>query len=271
MEGINKIELTGGREVMEIALALLQDDIEGAEEIGDQYWLYYQKSKERNLIEICTNLGITIGKIEAIEQKHWNTEWEKSIQPISLGDFCHIRASFHQTPESEFVHEIIITPKMAFGTGHHQTTRLMIGMMRDLAISGKVVLDYGAGTGILAILADKMGATLTDALEIDPEAIVNLLENVKYNRSNVNVMEGDISEVSENQYDIILANINRNVIMERISDIGKILRGNGIVISSGYLYPDVEEITIKFSDIGCKEIEASREGEWHCQAFLKIR
>lgn len=175
-----------------------------------------------------------------IEGQDWNEEWEKNyFQPIVIGDRCVVHSSFHQNvPEAEF--DIVIDPKMAFGTGHHDTTSLMVTHILQLPMEGKSVIDVGTGTGILAILAAMRGATGVAGIEIDESAYLNALENVKLNNVEVSVIHGDASSLSTlPATDYLFANINRNII---VSDIGKYagaLKEGGTMLLSGFYDEDV--------------------------------
>lgn len=206
---------------------------------------------------------------EVIQPQNWNRVWEESFQPIVIGDFCAVRASFHQVM-SGVAHEIVIDPKMAFGTGHHETTYMVVNSMKDINFTGHKVLDYGCGTGILAILAEKLGATHTDALDIDPAACENATENINLNNSrHIVVHQGTLNKIKDSDYDIILANINRNVIIASLSDLYQHLKPNGILVVSGILSKDraMLETAIKEAGFMIKNV-VSRNG-WICEMLVK--
>ena len=202
--------------------------------------------------------------IERIPHQNWNAQWESSFKPILIGNFCGVRATFHASLEG-VRHELVIDPKMAFGTGHHETTWMMISAMESLDMEGKKVLDYGAGTGILAILAEQSGACHIDALEIDFQAVENMQLNLELNRSkSVTGIHGDISEVSNNRYDIILANINRNVILASLEQLFKMLDAGGKILFSGILESDRDLVTKKITQSGFQIKQIQGKGEWIC-------
>jgi ribosomal protein L11 methyltransferase len=179
--------------------------------------------------------------IDVITQKNWNEEWEKSFEPVIVEDFCAIRASFH-SPVTTVQHEIIITPKMSFGTGHHATTYQVIQFMQHINCKNKTVLDFGTGTAVLAILAEKLGAKEILAIDNDEWSINNAKENIETNKcSKIRLLEED-QIISDDQFDIILANINKHVILENLSSIGKHLCRGGVLILSGILRDDYQEI-----------------------------
>ena len=178
---------------------------------------------------------------ELIAQKNWNDLWEKSFEPVIIDDFCAIRADFH-SPVFTVKHEIIITPKMSFGTGHHATTFLVIKLMQEIDFSNKQVLDFGTGTGVLAILSEKLGAKEILAIDNDDWSINNAQENVQRNDcSNIHVQK-TTGEFPEGNFDIILANINKHVILENLSSMVKHFETNGVLILSGLLKDDESEI-----------------------------
>lgn len=176
--------------------------------------------------------------MEEIEQVNWNIEWEKNFNAIDVNNLVSIRAPFH--PSSNLKYDIVIEPKMSFGTGHHETTHLMIQQLLDLELSEKGVLDMGCGTGILAIFSEMKGANKIDAVDIDAWCYENSLENVKKNKcNNITVYEGDASIVEGKSYDVIIANINRNVLLKDIVVYSKNLTKNGILLLSGFYKEDI--------------------------------
>src|SRR5690606_37206842 len=152
---------------------------------------------------------------EEIEQTNWNEEWEKNFNPIIVDNVCSVRAPFHPKPDVKY--DIIIEPKMSFGTGHHETTHMMIQYILKNDFKNKSVLDMGCGTGVLAILAEKQGAVAVDAIDVDNWCYLNAIENVDRNECHhINVYQGDASLLSGKRYDVIIANINRNILLEDI-------------------------------------------------------
>lgn len=179
-----------------------------------------------------------------LENKNWNEEWEKNFQPVTIQDKCIVRASFH-IPDKNYPYDIVINPKMSFGTGHHETTFMMIDHMLSLDLQGKVVMDAGSGTGILAIMASKLGASEVSAFDIEQWAYENSIENIQQNHcSNIYVSIGSIESVQlpETSYDVILANINKNVLLDEISVYSQFLRKNGKLLLSGFYEDDVADI-----------------------------
>jgi len=176
--------------------------------------------------------------IEEIEQVNWNSEWEKNFEAIQVDDLVSIRAPFHDNPNLKY--DIVIEPKMSFGTGHHETTHLMIQHLIDLDLEKKTVLDMGCGTGILAIFAEMKGAQRLDAIDIDDWCYKNSLENVERNHcKNISVYKGDASLLENKRYDVIIANINRNILVQDIPVYAKNLNKNGILLLSGFYVKDI--------------------------------
>ncbi|HHM20684.1 MAG TPA: 50S ribosomal protein L11 methyltransferase [Bacteroidetes bacterium] len=179
---------------------------------------------------------------ELINSQNWNEAWESNFHPIRVGDFCGIRAAFHPSMEG-VEHELIITPRMAFGTGHHATTYMVIRLMEEMDFEGKGVLDFGCGTGVLAILASRLGAARVDAVDVAKAAWENTIENCETNRiANVNVYLGRLNAVAGQTYGIVLANINRNVILDSLGTFSSQLTANGLLVLSGILKSDKESV-----------------------------
>ncbi|MBO6880608.1 50S ribosomal protein L11 methyltransferase [Winogradskyella sp.] len=179
-----------------------------------------------------------------IEQTNWNAEWEKNFKPIVVDDLVTVRAPFHDKPNTKY--DLIIEPKMSFGTGHHETTHMMIQHILKNDFKDKSVLDMGCGTGVLAILAEKVGATKLDAVDIDNWCYVNSLENVERNQcENISVHEGDVSFLQNQKYDCIIANINRNILLQDIPAYAKSLNKSGKLFLSGFYEDDLALITQK--------------------------
>ncbi len=177
---------------------------------------------------------------ELIKSQDWNSEWEKNyFQPIMIGDNCCVHSSFHKdVPDTKY--DIVIDPKMAFGTGHHATTSMMLRHLLDLDIANKNVIDMGAGTGILSILAKMRGAKNVSGIEIDPDAAENARENVELNNVEVEILTGDASKLdSLEPADIFIANINRNVILADLKHYEKSLKKGATMLLSGFYEDDI--------------------------------
>lgn len=175
-----------------------------------------------------------------VAQTNWNAEWEKNFNPIEVDGLVSVRAPFHENVNLRY--NIIIEPKMSFGTGHHETTHMMIQHLLQLDLQDKSVLDMGCGTGILAILAAMRGAINIDAIDIDNWCYVNSLENVTRNNcENITVLEGDASLITK-KYDVIIANINRNILLEDLEVYANALKNNSILLLSGFYKNDIKTI-----------------------------
>ncbi|MCH5319963.1 MAG: 50S ribosomal protein L11 methyltransferase [Paramuribaculum sp.] len=201
---------------------------------------------------------------KVIEGQDWNSEWEKNyFQPIVIDGRCVIHSSFHSGyPACEY--DIVIDPKMAFGTGHHATTALIVRRLLDLKLNDKKIIDMGTGTGILAILARKLGANPVIAVEIDPPAYENTLENIVVNGcGDIDVRLGDVSAIAdEKNVDLFVANINRNVILGDIEDYKRTLRPGSMIILSGFLVADIPVCTETLAKLGFCDINHTVDGDW---------
>ena len=213
------------------------------------------------------------GKIEwkqqTIADKNWNAEWEKSFQPVVVADQCLIRAPFHEKNES-YPYEIIVEPKMSFGTGHHYTTSLMIKWILELDLKNQKVLDMGSGTGILAILSSMKGAAKVWAIDHDDWAYQNAKENVTINRcDNIRVIQGTANSLQGECFDLILANINLNILMQDIPEYIKSLNPNGKLIISGIYDHDMKKIKTLTTKQGLKFLSFKEDNHWVSIAYQK--
>ena len=200
-------------------------------------------------------------EIEEISQVNWNSEWEKNFHPIQVDDLVSIRAPFHENPNLEY--DIVIEPKMSFGTGHHETTHMMVQHLINLELENKKVLDMGCGTGILAIFAEMKGAQPIDAVDIDNWCYLNSIENVERNNCiHIIVYEGDVSLLIDKKYDVIIANINRNILLNDISTYANCLNVNGILLLSGFYKEDIPVIDAEVSKYGLKLNTTLERNNW---------
>ena len=205
---------------------------------------------------------------ERIEQTNWNEEWEKNFHPIIVDDICSVRAPFHEKPNTKY--DIIIEPKMSFGTGHHQTTHMMIQHLLKTDISGKSALDMGCGTGVLAILSEMEGAQPIDAIDIDNWCYLNSLENVERNNcDHISVYEGDATLLNGKSYDLIIANINRNILLNDIKVYDSVLKPSGILLLSGFYKDDIPIIENECSKYGLTLTDSLEKNQWVALKFEK--
>ena len=207
--------------------------------------------------------------IEKIAEENWNAKWETGFSPIKIDDFVAVRAQFHPAVK-DVKFDLIITPKMSFGTGHHATTFMMLQAMEHIDFINKNVIDFGAGTGVLAILAEKMGGDKVLAIDNDKWSIESIRENIEVNNClKIEVMhEGQIP--SGSQADIILANITLNVLSSNSEDIYGSLKENGFLLVSGFFQDDVPAIDRIFSNTHYKRVASYQREKWACVLYQKI-
>ncbi|MFD2200470.1 50S ribosomal protein L11 methyltransferase [Shivajiella indica] len=213
------------------------------------------------------SLKVREGKMAKV---NWNEEWEKHYDPITVGDRVYVRASFHQA-RPEFKYEILINPKMSFGTGHHATTYLMISHQLNLDHQGKRVLDIGAGTGILAIMAQKLGAKEIEAFDIDEWCVENGDENFDLNgMSHVRMGKGTVREVNpKGEFDIVLANINKNVLLDEMEVYSALVKKGGHLLLSGFYVHDIADILKKANAYGMELVDEKSKDNWAALVMKK--
>ena len=203
-----------------------------------------------------------------VVQTNWNKEWEKNFNPIQVDGQVSVRAPFHENPSLNF--DIVIEPKMSFGTGHHETTHMMIQHLLALDLNNKRVLDMGCGTGILAIFAEMKGANPMDAIDIDNWCYQNSLENVQRNDCHhITVLEGDASVLKENKYDLIIANINRNILLSDMKTYTDCLHEKGILLLSGFYKEDVAIIEDEVTKCGLIFQKMIQKNNWVALKYIK--
>ena len=213
---------------------------------------------------ICTAFDIKL-QTRTVSTRNWNQVWESTFKPIAIESFAHIRADFHP-PDTTCTYELIITPQMAFGTGHHQTTRLMISAMKDLDMAEKAVLDFGAGTGILGILSAKMGAGQVCCVENDPYAYENLLQNIQLNNVEKQVFAlcNETPTPLPAPIDLMLVNITRNVILKNLESLVDLLDAKSHIILSGFHQADEKHLLDFIQQLGLNHLDTNHEDEWSC-------
>lgn len=207
-------------------------------------------------------------EINLIPHTNWNQVWESNFEPLRISDQCYVRATFHPA-HPEFAHEIVIDPKMAFGTGHHQTTAMMMEFMLEDDFRGQKVLDMGCGTGILAILASQLGAADVLAIDYDPVCYDSTLENTRLNNTrHVRALCGSKEVIPDEKFDIILANINRNILLDQLDRYAEVLKPHGYVYLSGfYEEPDLEIIREKAASLNLEYLHHRKNKNWVAAKF----
>jgi ribosomal protein L11 methyltransferase len=207
-------------------------------------------------------------KVALIKDQNWNAEWEKNFSPINIIDTCRIRAPFHPS-DGNFQFEIEIEPKMSFGTGHHATTALMVQFMLEMDLKNQEILDMGCGTGVLAILASFKNAKNILAIDIDNWAFENTIENIERNKvSNIETLKGDASLLINRKFDVILANINRNILLKDLESYSKSLANKGQLLLSGFYTQDLALITEKAESLGLSLQKHIENDNWVAAKFI---
>jgi len=264
-----KIAVTSS-DIKDLLIAQLNElSYEGFEEEENGLLAYCPEPQfdEQALQELVEPYNLTYQK-NVIEAQNWNAVWESNFNPVVVDDFVAVRAEFHE-PIQGVEYEIVITPKMSFGTGHHATTRMMMQQMRQLDFSNKTVFDFGTGTGILAILSEKLGAASIIAIDYDEWCIINSTENTERNNCrNITLLQADTPDVVAS-FDIILANINKNIILQFLPALVKKLNKGAYMLLSGLLVADEGDILASCSHLGLTHLSTISLDKWIC-IFLSI-
>lgn len=225
----------------------------------------FNQEKLNEVIEDLQSLFQFEYTIKEIKQENWNQQWEENFNPVEINKDCFIRAHFHDKIDCKY--EIIITPKMSFGTGHHETTFLMMNEMFHIDFNNKKVLDMGCGTGILSILSKMLGSSITQAIDIDEWSYENSVENATLNNTeDINFSLGDVTAI-KGAFDVVLANINRNIILEDISKYIDSLNENSDLLLSGFLSEDVIIIRDKVESLGLSFVSHKNKNKWNLLHF----
>ncbi|MCG9881304.1 MAG: 50S ribosomal protein L11 methyltransferase [Bacteroidia bacterium] len=207
--------------------------------------------------------------MSVVAQQNWNAEWEQSFEPVCIGSELRIRAPFHESDQG-FPIELVIQPKTSFGTGHHETTFSIMQLMLEMDFNNKSVFDYGSGTGILAILAAKLGAQKIIANDIDTWAAENILENIALNSVQpIEFIEGDLHAIPNQTFDIILANINRNILMESFASLFPLLASAGKLVISGFYTSDLPDLQQAAENTDFKYVASTQQNNWTAAVFTK--
>ena len=213
--------------------------------------------------------NVKLLKKELIPDQDWNATWEASYEPVIINEFCRIRAPFHKV-EGSYKYDLIIEPKMSFGTAHHETTSQIIELMLQSDFTGLNLLDMGSGTGVLAILAKKLGSATTVAIDNDEWAYRNALDNIRLNDENDIIVElGDANSLNDRQFDIILANINRNILLRDMKEYVKCLVDGGKIFFSGFYEEDLALIAKEAESLGLKYSNHVTKNNWTAAVFVK--
>ncbi|MFN8348169.1 MAG: 50S ribosomal protein L11 methyltransferase [Spirosomataceae bacterium] len=229
----------------------------------------FDLEKLQQVVEEYRHLTPITFVYEQLETKNWNEEWERNYQPIEVAGKIRVRASYH-TPDPSFAYEIVIDPKMSFGTGHHETTTLVMEQQLSLDHQGKSLLDVGSGTGILAILGEMLGATRLTAFDIEEWAYLNAVENAAMNGcTRITVFQGTIEDCPADTYDIVLANINRNILLREIPIYVQFLKPGGTLMVSGFYEFDINDIIQKAEEVDLKLITQKTLNQWAVIRFKK--
>lgn len=220
-------------------------------------------------IQILNSIEFNISfEFYNVKKQNWNIKWESNFEPIYVDKTCCVRAPFHK--KSNYKYDLVIEPKMSFGTGHHETTSMMISFILANSFSNSSVCDIGSGTGVLAILAEKKGAIKIDAIDIDNWCYLNSIENIERNNSeNINVYKGEVHKLMQFTYDNIFANINLNVLLADIPIYSKMLNTGGLLYLSGFYQRDINSIEKATKKSNLSLMESKIENEWVALKFAK--
>ena len=253
--------------VKDMMIAELSDlGFDGFEETETALFSYidsvkFDKEVTAGLADLAAQHGATYSS-KAIDKQNWNALWESNFEPVLVDDFVGVRANFHEPFNGQVEHDIIITPKMSFGTGHHGTTYSVMQLMRGIDFKGQSVFDFGTGTGLLAILAHKLGAGYVLGVDNDDWCIENASENIVVN----NTQSIEIEKVNDanlnKKFNIIIANINKNIILDNLAFLAEATVPGGVVLLSGLLVEDEPEIEAACAALGWKHQETRTRNNW---------
>ena len=270
-----QLTISAAVEITDILMAELSEigfDIFEDTEVGINAYCpmgLYDSIAAHEILERYRFLGsIDVAEAE-IEKQNWNAVWETNYEPIRISDKVNIRASFHK-PDPTVEMDIVINPKMSFGTGHHETTTLMVQAMFEISMEGKSVLDVGTGTGILAFIALKLGATCIHGFDIDPWSVENSIENAALNDCEiVTFQEGTIRDEPLTVYDVVIANINRNILLDELAEYALRLKSGGVLLLSGFYAADIPFLTSAASPLGLAFKTETHLRDWACIRLQK--
>lgn len=258
----------------EVLIAYLSDlnfeSFVESEEFVEAYLPENQELDKGNLQMMLKGLGLGLNfDKELIQDQNWNQKWESDYPIVSVGNQLVVRAPFHDNLSVKFEHDIQIQPKMSFGTGHHETTYLMLQNLLSINVKDRDVLDMGSGTGVLAIAAYKLGARFVMAVDIEDWAYENTLENIALNSAQVDVNKGDVKAIKGFSFDLILANINKNVLLSDMKDYTDSLKAGGELCLSGFFGTDVVDLESAAEDLGLQLVSVNSKNNWAAMHLIK--
>ena len=267
-----QVKITASPELSDILVAELgeiQFDIFEDTEAGVMAYCPEVDYSEEALIEIMSRYGLATYETNRIEKQNWNEVWESNYDPIRIEDLVLIRASFHPS-EPGFQMEVVINPKMSFGTGHHETTSLMTKSLFDVDLTGKSVLDAGTGTGLLAFVAKKRGAGFVRGFDIDEWSVENSIENAGLNDcAEIPFGLGTIADEGQTAYDVLLANINRNILLAEMADYAARIKPGGLLFLSGFYTEDIPLLLESAEKQQLNFIAQASKNNWACLQLRK--
>lgn len=229
---------------------------------------YFDEDKVKEVFSTLEGISVEYEQ-ELIPAQNWNAVWESNFEPVIIDGKCSVRAPFHSKPDG-VEYDMVIEPKMSFGTAHHETTSLMISYLLKTDVEGKDVLDMGSGTAVLAILAGMKGAKDITAIDIDPWPVENAKENARNNNVlQIKVIMGGAEQLGKKMFDVILANINRNVLLADIGSYSKVLNRNGTLFLSGFYKEDLEQITNTAFENGLEFVSFETKNNWTAAQYFK--
>lgn len=229
-----------------------------------------QEFRHKELYDMLARYGMENSfSRKMLEQRNWNEEWEKNYDPIWVDKRVYVRSPFH-APSDEVDYEVVIQPRMSFGTGHHETTRLMIRMMLTTDLANKTVLDMGTGTGVLAFLAHMMKASDVVGIDNDANSVENAIDNMKYNEvAGVKFLQGSYDAIPDQQFDVVLSNITKNINVGLLPHLAKHVSKGGYLMLAGFLNFDLQEVNELVTSLGFKIERNISEGDWECLLYKK--
>ncbi len=250
-------------ELAEVGFAVFMETYSGFETDAEEGTI--EEASIEAVIDKYRHTAPITFRITSLQKENWNELWEKNVTPVYVEKLCLIRASFHE-PHPDYPYEIVITPKMSFGTGHHPTTYLMVKAQMKMDHAGKRVMDAGCGTAILSIMAAKLGAREVEAFDVDEWSIINGRENATLNNCNqIRIRQGTIADFDwPESFDIILANINRNILLSEMAKYAKNLSQSGSLVLSGFYVNDIHELLAAANRHGLVSVSQDEREGWAC-------